>query len=193
MRRVILAAALLGLCAAAKGHVTPNVTLLRRGDFLRQTLAGASHFFEKVLDASALAAAERATGWRPTSEEARVYVGREAGGKLVGLTVFLWLPSQHGPIGLGATFDPDGRLREAAVTDIGEEPLIWVRPLVLDNRLKGMFDLARNASPDPGRLVPAGAGAMTRYYAKVIAEGIRRAQAVAEASGEFAHEAEGAR
>jgi hypothetical protein len=181
MRRAILSVALLSFAGAAAAHVTPNVSLVRRGDFIRQAFPAASKFFEKALEGKTLDAVALSAGWRPSEEEARVYVARAAEGKLVGTAVFLWMPSQHGPVGIGAAFDPDGTLRQVAVTDVGTEPLAWVRPLLAQDRLEPLVGLKLDGAPDPDRLAPAEAGAMTRYYARVISDGIRRAQAVEKA------------
>src|SRR5712691_6303539 len=178
MRKLILSAALLSIAAAAAAHISPNVTLVRRVDFLRQAFPGPTRFSERALEERALDAVRQGTGWRPSEEEARLYIARTAEGKLVGTAVFLWIPSQHGPIGIAAAFDPDGTVRQAAVTDIGAEPLAWVRPLLVQNRLEPLAGLKPNSAPDPDRIAPASTGAMTRYYAKVIAQGIRRSQAV---------------
>ena len=183
MRKAILWMALLSVATAASAHITPSVTLVRRGDFLRQAFPGAPRFFEKTLDERVLDAVRQGTGWRPMDEEARIYVVRTADGKLIGTAVFLWIASQHGPVGLAAAFDPDGALLQAAVTEVGSEPLAWVRPLLVENRLQTLSGLGPHIAPDPNRIAPTSAGAMTRYYAKVIAEGIRRSQAVEQAAG----------
>src|SRR5215469_9519822 len=110
MSKLYPVAALLAiaLSPAAIAHVTPNVTLVKRGDFVRQALPGASKFFEKTLGAKAAAEVREATGWTPSSEEAKVYVGRDENGNLVGTVVVLWVPSQHGPIGLSVAFGREG-------------------------------------------------------------------------------------
>jgi hypothetical protein len=38
--------------------------------------------------------------------------------------------------------------------------------------------LAVGAAPDPSRVAPAVNGSMSRYYARIIADGVARAQAV---------------
>ena len=184
MRKAILSVAMLSFAAAGAAHVTPNVSLVRRGDFIRQAFPAATKFFEKAVEVRTLDAVARSTGWRPSEEEARVYVARTADGKLVGTAVFLWMPSQHGPVGVGTAFDPEGRLLQAAVTDVGTEPLAWVRPLLAQNRLEPFAGLKLDGAPDPDRIAPAEAGAMTRYYARVISDGIRRAQALEKAARE---------
>jgi hypothetical protein len=181
MRRVLLAVLGVSVSIGALAHVSPNVTLIRRGDFVRQALAGATKFFEKTLDPAAIASVRHATGWTPSSEDVKVYVGRDDAGHLVGMAVFVWMPSQHGPVGLGVAFGPDGGVLQATVTDVGTEPLVWVRPLLRDGRISGLEALS--GAPDPSRIAPDVSGSMSRYYARVIAEGIARGQAMQRASG----------
>jgi len=168
----------------ALAHVTPNVQLLRRGDFVKQSLAAATQFFEQRLafGAADAAAIRGRTGWTPSEEEVKVYVGRDAQGRLVGSAVFVWVPSEHGPIGVAVAFDPAGKILQAAVTDIGSEPLTWVRPLLAGGGIAAFAGLPLDASPDPAKVAPAATGSMTRYYAEVIAQGVARAQAVAQVS-----------
>jgi hypothetical protein len=177
-----LAAAVAGAPAAA--HVTPNVELVKRGEFVQQSLGGASRFFEQRLafGAADVAAIRGRTGWTPSEEDAKVYLGRDAQGRLVGSAVFVWMPSEHGPVGIAAAFDPAGRILRAAVTDIGSEPLGWVRPLLAGDGMAAWGGLPLDARPEPGKLAPAVAGRMSRYYAEVIAQGVERAQAVARVS-----------
>ncbi len=182
MRKAPLFLLLLSFSAAAAAHVSPNVTLVRRGDFLRQAFPDAAGFFEKALERPPAGKELHGAGWRSSSDEARIYVARTAEGKVTGTAVFLWIPSQHGPIGIGVAFDAEGAVRQAAVTDVGAEPLAWVRPLLVRNRVDGLAGLRLNTAPDPNRLAPAGAGTMTRYYAKVVAEAVSRAQAIERAA-----------
>jgi hypothetical protein len=183
MRKAILAFAQLSFAAAAAAHLTPNVSLVRRGDFLRQAFPSAPQFFEKALESHVANSIRKTDGSRASGEDVRIYVARAADGKLLGTAVFIWVPSQHGPVGLGAAFDAAGRLHRAAVTDIAAEALAWVRPLLTESRLDSLTGLEPGKSPEPHHIAPASAGAMTRYYAKVIAEGIRRAQAIEKAVG----------
>jgi len=185
MSRLAAALAALSFSSVALGHVTPNVTLVRRGDFVREALPGASKYFEQFLDGpGAVASVRAATGWLPTQEEARIYVGRDGEGRAVGRVVFLWLPSQHGPVGIGVAFDPDGRILRVAVTDVGTEPLVWVRPLI--DKLGAFSGLGPRVVPDAASLSTATSGNMVVYYAGVIAGGVRRAQALDQALREEA-------
>jgi hypothetical protein len=169
------------LCPLAlSAHITPNVELVRRGEFLRQGLPEAARFFEKQMmisrgDGTAI---RKATGWVPSEEDTKIYVGRDARSQLVGTVVFLWMPSQHGPLGIGVVFRADGAVRRVAVTDVGSEPLAWVRPLIDGGGLAAFEGLSPGAAPDPSRVAPLAGGSMSRYYARVIADGVTRAQAV---------------
>jgi len=177
MSRLTAALAVFSISALALGHVTPNVTLVRRGDFIRQALPGASQYFEQFLDdPKAIASVRSDAGWSPSAEEARIYVGRDDQGRTLGRVVFLWLPSEHGPVGIGVAFGEGGRILRAAVTDVGTEPLVWVRPLV--DHLGALTGLGPDSVPDPARLTADASGRMVRYYAEVIIGGVLRARAV---------------
>jgi hypothetical protein len=175
---VALAAALVALPALA--HITPNVKLVERSAFVAQSLPGATQYFAKDLSLGAgeVARIRQATGWTPSAEEVQAYVGRDQGGGLVGSVVFLWIASQHGPVGMGVAFDPQGKVLAATVTDVGSEPLAWVRPLQPQGTIAAFAGLGPDASPDPARVEPAVQSAMPRYYAEVLAAGVERAQAV---------------
>jgi|GEM_PF-1566218 len=184
-RRARFAALALATAAAmaatpAVAHVTPNVVLLKRGEFVKQSLPAAAEFFEQKLafGGADAAAIKSRTRWTPTEEEVKVYLGRDAGKRLVGSVIFLWVPSEHGPIGIAVAFDPAGKILQAAVTDAGSEPLAWVRPLVQGDGMAAFSGMPLDASPDPAKVAPAVTGNMSRYYAEVIAEGVLRAQAV---------------
>ncbi|HTO76448.1 MAG TPA: hypothetical protein VMQ61_10260 [Thermoanaerobaculia bacterium] len=178
MHRVFSGLLALGCAAAVFAHVTPNVTLVRKGDFLKEALPGATKYFEKhlMLAGSEGAAIRQATGWTPTDEDTKVYVGRDDAGGLVGSVVFLWMPSQHGPVGVAVAFDAGRVVRRVTVTDVGTEPLVWVRPLLEGGGLKTLEGLPLGSSPDAARLTPPDAGAMTRYYAGIVAAAVVRAQ-----------------
>lgn len=176
----LAAAILFGLASAAAGHVTPNVELVPKGGFLKQSLPGSVKFYRQQLRLGPAdeARIRAATGWTPSEEDARVYVGRDAKAALVGTVVFVWVSSQHGPVGIGAAFDPSGRLLRATVTDAGSEPVAWIRPLLTGGMLPSLDGLELDVKPDPARIAPAVHASMPRYYANVIASGIARAQAL---------------
>jgi hypothetical protein len=176
-----LALVLAALSAAPLlAHVTPNVELVKKGDFVREALPNASQYLEKKLaiGGSDLAAIRKATSWTPSEEDVKVYVGRDRQGALIGTVAFVWIPSEHGPVGVGVAFDPAGAILRAEVTDVGSEPLAWVRPLLAGNGMTAFTGLPLATPPDPAKLSPAATGRMSRYYAEVIADGVKRAQAI---------------
>lgn len=179
-----LAAVVITAGTPAFAHVTPNVVLLKRGEFVKHSLPAAAEFFEQKLafggdDAAAI---KSRTRWTPSEEDVKVYLGRDPQKNLVGSALFLWVPSEHGPVGVAVAFDPAGKILQAAVTDVGSEPLAWVRPLLQADGLAAFAGLALDASPDPAKVAPGVTGNMSRYYAEVIAEGVTRAQAVERVS-----------
>lgn len=181
-----LLASVVALIAAVPlfAHVTPNVQLVKRGDFIKEGLPAAVKFAERrlMIGGPDMAAIRKMTDWAPSEEDAKVYVGRNAQNKLVGTAAFVWMPSEHGPVGIGVVFDPTGRIIRATVTDVGTEPLTWVKPL-LDHGGLAVFDgQALDASPEAAKISPAVTGRMNRYYAEVIAGGIARAQALVRVS-----------
>jgi hypothetical protein len=131
-----------------------------------------------------MAAIKKATGWTPSEEDARIYIGRDALGKLAGSVAFIWMPSEHGPVGIGVAFDPDGTIIAADVTDVGTEPLAWVRPLLEAHGLDGCRGLRLDQAPEPAKIAPGVNGQMNRYYAEVIANGVERAQSLERVSHE---------
>ena len=165
-------------------HVTPNVQLVRRGDFIKTHLPSASKFAEKLLMIGGpdMAAIKSATGWTPTEEDARVYVGRDAADSLVGTVAFVWMPSEHGPVGIGVAFDPQGPIIGADVTDVGTEPLAWLRPLLDSGAMKSFAGSTLDRTTPGTALAPGVGGTMNRYYADVIAKGVARAQALERVS-----------
>jgi hypothetical protein len=174
-----LAAAL--AAAAGFAHVTPNVKLVPRGEFLRESLPGAAQFFEKPVSLSPSQSAElhRSVGWSPKPEDTRVYVGRDAAGRSVGTVEFLWMAWEHGPVAVGVAFDPQGTVTRVEVTDAAEEPLVWLRPIIAEGGLRCFTGLPLSAEPQPDAVTAHHhAGPMSRFCAKVLCEAVSRAQAL---------------
>jgi hypothetical protein len=186
MRKISILLVTLSLTPAlpAFAHVTPNVELLKKGEFVQQNLPGATAFLEQKLTFGGgdLAAVKKTTGWTPSEEDTRIYVGRNTQGERVGTVVLLWVPSEHGPVGVGVAFGTDGKVFRCAVTDVGSEPLAWVRPLIQSDGLAVWNGLALDSAPDAAKVAPQVTGRMSRYYAEVVAQGVTRAQALERVS-----------
>ncbi len=170
----------LSFAASLFGHVTPNVELVRKGEFLRQSLPQATQFFERKIPTEGpdFVAIRDATGWAPSEGNARLYVGRDAQGKIVGSVVFLWTPSQHGPLRVGVAFDAEGAIRRVTVTDVASEALACVRPVLAAGGMEAFIGLPVGASVDPDRVAAQVTGSMSRYYARLIAQSVARARAL---------------
>src|SRR5262249_13145560 len=160
----------LAAAAPAAAHVSPNVQLVKRGEFVRQSLGGAAQLFEQrlVYGAADAAAIKARTHWTPSEEDVKVYLGRDAQKRLVGAAIVVRVPSEPGAVGGAVAFDPAGKILQAAVTDVGSEPLGWVRPLLQAGGMAAFDGLPLDARPDPARIAPGTTGAMSRYYAEVI-------------------------
>jgi hypothetical protein len=182
--RTLLVALSITPALPALAHVTPNIELLKKGEFVQQNLPGATLFLEQKLTfgGSDLAAVKKATGWTPSEEDTRIYVGRNAQGERVGTVVLLWVPSEHGPVGVGVAFSSDGKILRSAITDAGSEPLAWIRPLIKGDGLAIWNGLALDSAPDAAKVAPQVTGRMSRYYAEVVAQGVVRAQALERVS-----------
>ena len=180
MRRIMVLGACLLIASVVFAHVTPNVQLLNRGDFTKSSLAGAVTFSEIQLQigTSDMAAIKKATRWTPSGEDVKMYAGRDAQAQIVGTAVFVWMPSEHGPVGIGVAFDRSGRILRADVTDVGTEPLVWVRPLLKSGGMSAFQGLLPDQAPNHAQIAPDVSGGMNRYYAEVIAQGVIRAQAL---------------
>ena len=166
--------------AAATAHVTPNIQLVPRGQFLREGLPGAARFFEKTISLNTEQSGQlkRETGWAPKRENTRVYVGRDSAGQSVGTVAFLWMAWEHGPVGVGVAFDRDGTVTRVEVTDAAEEPLVWLRPIIAEGGLRCFTGLPLSKEPAPEAVTMHHAGPMSRFCARVLCEAVSRAQAL---------------
>lgn len=184
MRKLLVAAMILASTRQVLAHVTPNVQLVRRGEFIRSSLPGAVKFFEKqlMIGGPDMAMIRSATGWSPSEEDARIYVGRDREGRPAGAAAFIWMPSEHGPVGIGVAFDAAGKILRAEVTDVGTEPFAWVKPLLEAGGMAAFTGLAASEKPDAAKVAPSAGGALAHYYAGVIASGVARAQALERVS-----------
>lgn len=187
MKRLVV----IGTCAwvlftvAASAHVTPTVQLVHRGDFIRSALPTATQFFERKLDNSVIAAltSDTEAGWHPSPREIKVYVGRDKRHRRVGTVIFLRVPSEHGPVGLGVAYDAGGDILQAVVTEVGSEPLAWCRPLIDAHALSELKGNSASQAVDATTLAPQVHGRMSRYYARILAEGVEHAGRILGAAG----------
>jgi len=173
-------ARMLWLCAlplfVAAHHPTPTVVLVQKTDLIRRTLPQATQFFLKTVSIGKedLARIRREIDFTPDDPDVKFYVGRTSDGSSAGVVFFPQVNTMHGPIEVGLTMTPDGKIANAAVTTATVETKPWVEEAIaagLLDRFKGMSygDSVETALRAP-RL--ARSGEMPRYEAEVIATAV---------------------
>jgi hypothetical protein len=172
-----LAIALAALAGLAAAHITPPVVLVSDRDAVVSLLPGARRYFvrEVRLTPEERAAIERSTGWRPEEDFYRFYLGRDAEGRLLAATIFLTEFTIHGPVRVAVALDPQGKVQGATVVELTEETYPWLKPLI-DQQFTRDFVGLDSQSRFTAR--PAGANAMTDFYAQVVGSLVQRAAAL---------------
>jgi hypothetical protein len=162
------------LAGPALAHVTPPVVLMSDRDALVALLAGASRFFvrEVRLTPEERASIKTQSGWTPDEDFYRLYLGRDAEGRLVAASTFVTEYTVHGPVRVAVAVGPDRRVRGATVVELTEETYAWVKPLI-DRDFTRQFV----GQDTRGRFTIAAAGldTMPQFYGQVIASLIQRA------------------
>jgi hypothetical protein len=171
----LIAMALLS-AVVAQAHITPPLVLVSDREALAGVLSGARRFFvrEVRLSPAERSAVQQRTGWAPDEDFYRFFLGREADGRMVAAAVFLSDFTIHGPVRVVVAVGPDRTVRAARVVEVTEETYLWVKPLIDADFVRQL------AGPQSTHAVatPAVADPMSRFYAQVIAELVRRAAAL---------------
>jgi len=163
-------------CALATGvayaHATPPLRLASERDAATRLIGPAQRYFVREVRPSKAERAEikQRSGWAPDRDRYRFYVGRSADGGTIASAVFLTDFTLHGPVRVGVALSPGGKAKGAAVVEVSEEAYSWVKPL-LD---AGFLDQVTRA--DRARAVDGVGNSMQRFYARVIAGLITRAE-----------------
>ncbi len=165
------------LVGVALAHVTPPVVLTSDRDAVLGLLAGTRRFFvrEVRLLPEERDAIHRQSGWRPSEEFYRFYLGRDEEGRLVATAIFMTEFTIHGPLRVAVGIAPDGKIRGATVVELTEETYAWVKALIDQDFVRdyvGQDSRARFGLSD--RLVRAHLADMPQFYAQVIASLIQR-------------------
>jgi hypothetical protein len=171
------AVALLLLAGPGLAHVTPPVVLVSDRDALAGLLSGARRFFvrEVRLTPEEQAAIRERTGWTPDEPFHRVYLGRDEAGRLVAAAMFVTEYTIHGPVRVAVGLTPDGKVRGATVVELSEETYPWLKPMLdrdFTRAFVGQDSEGRFGIPDGGL---RGGEDMTRFYAQVVGNLVRRA------------------
>jgi hypothetical protein len=168
----------LALLLAGARHPTPSVVLVKQTDLIRTTLGGATQFFVRkvTIGKDDLARIRREVDFSPEDPSLPFYLGKTGEGTLAGVVVFPQVNTIHGPIEVGLTLGPDGRITSAVVTKATVETRPWVEEAAaagLMKRFQGMRyggDVKRALEPmSPGQI-----GQMPYFEAQVIAATVRQ-------------------
>ena len=168
-----LSTALLGAAA----HPSPKVVLVKHADYIRQTLSGATQYFERTVDIGKhdLAAIRQHSDYTPEDPDVQFYLGQGAGGAPVGAVLFQQVDTPHGPLEVGLTFGPDGTISRAMVVTATVETKPWVQEAIATG-LMGRFTGMKQGD-DPRKALDAvqgKLGGMPAYMAELIATAVGR-------------------
>ena len=168
----------LALLLAGARHPTPSVVLVKQTDLIRTTLEGATQFFVRkvTIGKDDLARIRKDVDFSPEDPSVPFYLGKTAEGGLAGVVLFPQVNTIHGPIEVGLTMGPDGRIASAIVTKATVETRPWVEEAAsagLMKRFQGMKygdDVKQALEPlSPGKI-----GQMPYFEAQVIAATVRQ-------------------
>lgn len=169
---------LLSSISVARAHITPMVHLIKHNEAIKTLLAGGQSFFVKnvKIGQKELGDIRSAAHWTPDLSSYRFFYGKDSAGNLIGDALLISVNSKHGPLTLAIGFTSQNLVTAVLVTDVGIEPLPWIR------RLMNKKFLDRFAGKGEGQVTEVlkevskkELGSMAYYYAKVIAKGVSRA------------------
>jgi hypothetical protein len=166
----------LGLLLGAS-HPTPTVVLVKQTDLIRTTLQGATQFFVRnvAIGKDDLAQIRRDVNYTPEDPNVKFYLGKSPDGKIGGVVLFPQVNNMHGPIEVGLTLSPDGKVTSAIVTKATVETRPWVEEAEaagLMKRFQGMRygdDLKQALAPLSGKV-----GQMPYFEAEMIAAAVEQ-------------------
>lgn len=163
--------------SAAWAHLTPPVVLVPEHDAVTSQHAGAKKLSlrEVSLTADERKAVQSAYGWRATDEVHAFYMGRDDAGKLLSASVFMTEATMHGIIRVAVAFTPDGRVKDAQVTEVAEEIYALMKPLMDRGFTKRYAGLGIGSSFEPPAASAGGADAMAQHYDGIVSRTVQRA------------------
>jgi len=169
----ILALVLLG----AAPHITPTVVLKKQADAIKEAVPDARHFFVRTVDIGK-ADFDRIKDegdFEPEDDEMDFYYGTDAAGANAGVVLFPQVNTQHGPLEVGLTMNPDGTIRRVVVTKATVETKPWVLRAVEAGLTDGFRGMRPGDDPTAALndLSRADLGQMPYYMAGVAAKAVR--------------------
>jgi hypothetical protein len=169
---LVIAAAAFGTAA----HPTPKVVLVKHADFIRQTVPGAKQYFVRTVSIGKqdLAAIRQASDYTPDDPDVQFFLGQDDG-KTVGVALFQQVDTPHGPLEIGLTFGPDGRVAHAVVTTATVETKPWVLEAVAAGLMDGFTGMRQGDDPRKAlQRIDGKLGGMPEYMAELITTAVGR-------------------
>lgn len=163
--------------SAAWAHLTPPVVVVPERDAVASQHAGAKKLSlrEVSLTDDERKAVQSAYGWRASDEMRAFYMGRDDAGKLLSASVFMTEATMHGTLRVAVALTPDGRVKDAQVTDVAEEIYAHMKPLMDRGFTKRYAGLGIGSSFELPAASAAGADAMAQHYDGIISRMVQRA------------------
>ena len=162
----------------APAHVAPPLVLLSEEAAISAMTAGASKVSarEVRMTAEQRDQVTRRSGWKPGAKPHRLWLAEDEAGKVVTAVVFVEEFTIHGPLRVAVALDPEGKIRDARVTELTEETYPWLKPLVDRRFLRALAGLDSQATftvDDDVRKLPR--ESMPRFFAEAATDLVRRA------------------
>lgn len=179
VRRV--AALLVGGAAVAavtgSAHITPTVVLHKQADVIRTTLPAASYFVRTVdLGKAELRRIKEDGGFKPEDTEFKFFYGKDGSGEMQGVVLFPQVNTQHGPLEVGVTLSPEGRVTKVTITKATVETKPWILKAVKAGLTRGFVGM--KPGDDPARALDAldrkRLGEMPYFMAETAARAVGR-------------------
>jgi len=173
----------IGTTAAAR-HITPTVKLAKQADVIRQSLPGAKHYFVRkvTIGRDDLDRIQSEVTFKPEDPEYKFYLGKGDDDEVLGVVLFPQSNTQHGPLEVGLTIGPDGRIARAVATKATVETKPWVMKAVRAGLMDHFVGLRHGDDPEQALedLSQKELGAMPYYFARVAADAVERGLALYE-------------
>ncbi|MGE0352507.1 MAG: hypothetical protein AB7Q69_04640 [Gemmatimonadales bacterium] len=170
--------AMLAALLLPMAHPTPVVELVKQALVIRRTLPDAQRFFVRTvsLGREDLARIRQEVDYDPENPDVKFYYGKDQAGRLDGVVLFPQYNTIHGPVEVGLTMSPDGRITSVIVTKATAETKPWVLHAVSTGFLSQFKGLAPGDSVAPAlKGLSAGKlGAMPFFMAESIGAAVER-------------------
>lgn len=174
---VAVALALLALSGAAWAHVTPNVQLAGIRETVAKLLPSGKLYVKDIqLNEEQKRKLGALNNWKGQlgDGEFKFFVSRDGGDRLLGVLVFMSEFTYHGPVVVAVAMDANGKVADTRVTDVQMEPMEWVSPLLRNDYLREFKGKTASMELTLGPKWENGYGEMTRGYAMLIANAVKR-------------------